>query len=307
MIVTIAPTGKQLAIVGSTGMSTLISGVLPDLATHISNSIALYISGSVNGPGDIPAQLYYPSRSYSPLSFTKNPQLAFQPVVGSWSCIPVASSINGDPVSHSAQLGCLVAPDIIIEANHAFGTGIYYFVDTSGTLVTSSYSQSVAIGSSYQGDLLVTQLTPPLTASVVPALVMDKTAYSGSLVKIQSGSIASNKILSVYSNQYKQLFVGRIAQMDFRTTITGSQNPSESVLFNWYEPIVGGDSGSPFGVIVNGKFVVLGTWYGSDFTGSSTGPSAGNHISAINSTITNFGSTSSLSPVNLSGFRNYTQ
>lgn len=212
-----------------------------------------------------------------------------------WSCIPVYGS------SGTQFNGILVAPDIIIQANHASTNGNIYFVDFNNNVYSSSISSSQNISST---DIQVVKLNVPVSQNIIPAKVLPLVSYSGSLVNITQSVIDSRYAPAIFTNQDRELKIGMIGQLNLSTNIYKSLN---GILESWYSPVISGDSGAPVFVIIENQPVVLCTWYQSDFSQFSFGPSISNYINQINTAISNLGSTSSLAIVNLSDYYQYNQ
>lgn len=211
------------------------------------------------------------------------------------TCIPACSGVN------SLFDGVLVTNDIIIQAYHAASTNTIYFVDNDNIIVTSSISQSLRVGST---DILVSRLNPPIPSNITPAKILSSSSYSGSYVYFPSTVIAGRTIPVVFTNQSKSLNIGVVNTFYPNARILKSTHPE---LLTWYSPVIGGDSGAPFFLLINNQLVVLGTWYASNLTNLSIAPAISHYATQINSTIALLGSTSSLLEMDLSSYTQYNQ
>ncbi|MEN9841224.1 MAG: hypothetical protein RL376_1024, partial [Verrucomicrobiota bacterium] len=71
---------------------------------------------------------------------------------------------------------------------------------------------------------------------------------------------------------------------------------------SFYEEKIGGDSGNPAFLIINGQLVLLTCW---TYGGGGSGTSVHNQKAAINTLMTTLGGGYQLTPVDLSAFPSY--
>lgn len=209
------------------------------------------------------------------------------------TCIP---AITGNETTFD---GVLIAPDILLQANHAHTNGMTYFVNRNNQTFSSSIVSGSQVGTT---DIWISRLNPPLTSSIRPAKILPSSSFYGNNRQILDEHLDNRTIPSVFTNQYKEMFIGSIFRLSGSVFIV---KPTANNLIPWYSPIIGGDSGASFFMLINDELVVLGTWFASNFSSLSTGPSVSSYESQINQVIASLGSTSSLSIVNLSKFLTY--
>jgi hypothetical protein len=204
--------------------------------------------------------------------------------------------------------GVLVAPDIVICANHvALSPGqIIGFVDKNNNFVSATVltgSQITGSQTYMTSDVYVARLTSPITGTIVPATVMPYAEFiSGS--KITSQAINSYLLPVVYSTQYRFLGIGTMGPFSNDSLVVYAPQITSS-LYPWYTAIVRGDSGSPYFFIVNNSVVALGTWYTSNFLNTSGGPSIAYYQNSVNTMIKSLGSSYHLTTCSLSSFPTY--
>ncbi len=225
--------------------------------------------------------------------------------------IPVYSSS-----SHTSFNGVLVAPDILIQANHAHSSGTMYFVANDNTTISRTVVGGTRIGDT---DIWVSRLNSPLPSSITPAKVLKNGSLGifalgtyQSLVsegdKITSNAISKGTLPAVFSNQFRSLKIGSVNALYNLFTIVyvpgGDQThqlPTSSLRYlPWYSEPISGDSGSPGFMIVNGQLVALGTWYTSIALSDILA-----NITAINAGISSLGSGYSLTQIDLSAYPTY--
>lgn len=225
-----------------------------------------------------------------------------------WSCIPASS--NANPL-FDYQNGVLVTPDILIQANHAHTEGIHWFVDNSGNELT----RTVVASTNPIDDVFVARLDSPLPDSISPAQILPTSAYTGDSVKIRPSALSPLVLTDDYSHlivpcfftrKDKQIRIGVVD--NFGWGLYGDvsiRRPPTNPLKLWYSAVTGGDSASPFFLIINNRPIALSTWHTSDSIQFSSGPFITFYKDQINAAITSLGSTTSLSVVDLSGFTSY--
>jgi len=261
----------------------------------LAGAIFSRVTGAISGLTPSPENYnLYSSRDDASKIYERNTALWLSGVTN-LSCIPVYCSSTGPSFN-----GVLVAPDILIQANHAHGSGTIYFVSDSNIVYSRSVLNGTQIGST---DLFITRLSSPLPNAIVPAKVLPVSAYSGSPRNILMDSVFAQHVLSVYTNQFATL---RVGEVDVLSVDFGVHKPADPSLAQWYSPLIGGDSGSPAFVVVDNELVATATWFKSDQSTFSDGPPISDYISDINAAITALGSAYSLTVKDLSAYPTYT-
>lgn len=210
------------------------------------------------------------------------------------TCRPVFSnSVNGNMIG----LGALVAPDILLQANHSsiyVGTTVYFVTSGNTTISRTIISNTNVPGT----DIAVLRLSSDLPGTITPCKVFSSTAFNNS---ISTTSIAYTDIPVIFTNQFRTLRIGKLGNNPYSGGILTIIRPTISInYYNWYSEPIGGDSGAPAFAIVNNQAVLLGNWWGD-----TTMSNISNYISQINAKITASGSSYSLTTVDLSGFTTF--
>ncbi len=283
----------SLQITGSLGFASkatssfTVTNPSPNLATSVSASMIGRIQGLTPNTGTY--NLYSVSNDAS-RSYTRNSSLWASDV--DWSCIPV----------NEGGGGVLVTPDILIQANHSHYAGNIYFVDSNNVTYSGSIISGVNIPNT---DIFVAKLSSSIHRNIKPAQILPTSSFSGSNgnVNITTSDVNNRSLMSAFTNQFRTLKIGLVYTLLFGDAgVITAQTPP---LSNWYSAVIGGDSGSPFFIIIDGKPIVLGVWYESDLSSLSLAPFISSYITDINTAIISLGSTSSLSTINLNGYQTY--
>jgi hypothetical protein len=212
------------------------------------------------------------------------------------TAIPAANSING-------CRGILVAADILISAGHC-GTPdgtTYYFVTNGNVTVTRTQLSHANVGPFLFGhqEILVTRLSSDLPGTITPAKVF---VQNVSPTKISQAAMEYGFVPGIYANRNRNLHIGSLRFAGTGDSIIQFTVPQVSStthpFYNWYDPIVGGDSGNAVFTIVNGEVVAIGTW---SLLGGKGYPIS-YYYDSINTAITGLGGSHALTPVDVTGF-----
>ncbi|MBP6858771.1 MAG: hypothetical protein KBC33_02985 [Candidatus Pacebacteria bacterium] len=207
------------------------------------------------------------------------------------TCIPVLSGA----ISSAQTMGVLVAPDIMIQANHSHPSGTMYFVKADNTTVSRSIVSGTTIPNT---DIYVAKLDSPVPAGINPCKVFPPTVFTN-YISTTSAVYAQPPVF--FTNQHRMIRVGTINQL-----IMAYGSKLISIVrgvgdyYNWYTIPCCGDSGSPAFTVINGEPVILGVWYSAYSV-----PSISDYTSEINAAITSLGSAYSLTSIDLSSFSSF--
>lgn len=80
--------------------------------------------------------------------------------------------------------------------------------------------------------------------------------------------------------------------------------PTDANRLQYYEEVIGGDSGNPVFTIINNEAVLLGGWY-MKWTNAGVATLLPNYISDINSTIAALSSGYKITEADLSSYKTY--
>jgi hypothetical protein len=253
---------------------------------NMKDEVDARLSGQTPSPA---SYKFYSAINDTTHSYTRNTNLFASDI--DFTCVPALSGA----ISSAQTMGVLVAPDIMIQANHSHPSGTMYFVKNDNTTV----SRSIISGMNIVGtDIWVAKLDSAVPAGINPCKVFSTTAFTNN---ISTTSLSYFKPPVIFTNQNRILRVGKIS---YGTNAPFSQSINivrDTANYNdWYSQPCCGDSGSPVFAIVDGEAVVLGVWY----TAFSV-PNLSGYISQINAAAATLGSSNTLSTVDLSSFHTF--
>ena len=111
----------------------------------------------------------------------------------------------------------------------------------------------------------------------------------------------------LYSDQERKALIGEnglinITYGSTNTLINISKNPDRA---QYFEPVIGGDSGNIVSTIINNELVLIGAWYMTFGAMSGLGTNIPSYLTEVNNTITSLSSGYKVNEVDLSGFKMY--
>jgi hypothetical protein len=111
----------------------------------------------------------------------------------------------------------------------------------------------------------------------------------------------------LYSDQERKALIGEngsinITYASTNTLINISKNPDRA---QYFEPVIGGDSGNIVSTIINNELVLIGAWYMTFGAMSGLGTNIPSYLTEVNNTITSLSSGYKVNEVDLSGFKMY--
>ena len=108
---------------------------------------------------------------------------------------------------------------------------------------------------------------------------------------------SSLKVCSVLPANYLKYFGGAI-----NFPLLYSKNPDRA---QYFEPVIGGDSGNIVSTIINNELVLIGAWYMTFGAMSGLGTNIPSYLTEVNNTISSLSSGYKVNEVDLSGFKMY--
>ena len=111
----------------------------------------------------------------------------------------------------------------------------------------------------------------------------------------------------LYSDQERKALIGENGSINItygstNTLINISKNPDRA---QYFEPVIGGDSGNIVSTIINNELVLIGAWYMTFGAMSGLGTNIPSYLTEVNNTITSLSSGYKVNEVDLSGFKVY--
>jgi hypothetical protein len=111
----------------------------------------------------------------------------------------------------------------------------------------------------------------------------------------------------LYSDQERKALIGEHGLIN---TSSGSTNTllnisKDANRAQYFEPLIGGDSGNIVSTIINNELILIGGWYMTLGTMAGLATSIPSYINEVNNTITSLSSGYKVNEVDLSGFKMY--
>lgn len=201
--------------------------------------------------------------------------------------------------AYSANRNCVaISPRHVYAVEHAGVSGAtLHFVTADNQTITRTVTSVQNIGPSngsddYATDIQIAKLDSDLPASITPVKVLPANLAA----KIPG---VGHGIPALCTDAERKAHVHDLYDIDgfirFRV-------PTDATRQGLYEAIIGGDSGSPNFLLINGSPVLICSW---TFGGAGSGAAPHLYLDAINAGMTTLGGGYSVSTVDLSGFPSY--
>ena len=204
------------------------------------------------------------------------------------SCI-ITGAANG------WQQGALIAPRFAVVASHVGVDTSYTCRDNSGNAVTRTVTGSTSLG----GDLTLVCFASNFTG-ITPAKILPSSF---------GNKYKPNQTLrqGVPVMKWKRMGAAWKVGIGVGDSSTGLSFTRPTELVSWYMEWEGGDSGSPYGTVINGNFVFLGNAWTGPGTNDDGGSFLASNISGLTAAMDALvaSTSSTLSYADLSGFNTY--
>lgn len=198
------------------------------------------------------------------------------------------------------RAGVLVAPDIVLVAGHyPLSTGgTIRFVDSAGNVITRTISATETLGNAAQftwPDIQVCRLNADVTecslAKILPDDWADYLPNGGAGIPVWTTDQEEKALVR------DVLEIGHVLGENY---FVYTQAPTNTKRLEFYETLIGGDSGSQAFMVVGGELVLL-----TLFSGPNYGSCIVSHRAEIEAAMATLGSPYTLTPVDLTSFNSY--
>ena len=278
-----------VSVVGSTSTSYFKEYVSGSLAKNCSDNIDNAISGKTPST----AKPIFSTQNHSTATYTRNTNCW----AGIWDLTPISP---WNSTGSYQRAGTLISPrHIIFAAHYQISAGATVrFVDASNNVVTRTMTNKLTHPSysPHYPDITVGILDSDVPAGIGFAKILPQNwaTYLPSLSSTYSlpALVLDQEEKALISGLYS---LGAGAYAGFKT-------PIDSTRLGFFESIIGGDSGNPSFLIINGTLVLLTVW---TFGGPGSGTNILSEKTAINTMMSTLGGGYSLTEVSLSGFNTY--
>ena len=111
----------------------------------------------------------------------------------------------------------------------------------------------------------------------------------------------------LYSDQERKALIGEngLINITYGSTNTLINMSKDANRAQYFEPVIGGDSGNIVSTIINNEVVLIGAWYMTFGAMAGLGTNIPSYITEVNNTITSLSSGYKVNEVDLSGFKMY--
>lgn len=275
--------------VGTTGI-VFSSYANNSLAKHTSDAIDNRIAGKTASI----AKSVYTTQNHSTSTYVRN--------IGCWaSDLDLTSISPWNSTENNTRAGTLISRrHILFAAHYQINNGATIrFVDNNNNVITRTMINKLTHPSytPYYPDITIGVLDSDVPNSISFAKILP-TNWANYLPNL---SVPYRVPALVLDQEEKAL----ISELSILNTTAGFNSPdTNSARYAFFENLIGGDSGNPAFLIINGELVIITVWtYGS----AGVGTSIIYHKDAINTMMASLspGLGYSLTEVSLSGFNFY--
>mgnify|MGYP000994941326 CR=1 FL=1 len=278
---------------GEGSVDTLLGYAAGSLRRHVVEDVATRLDGTTPAA----ALRLFATRDHTAASYVRNAAVWTPPSLATMVAVWNSTS-NG-----AQRAGTLISPRHVIFARHyqiAEGATLR-FVTGDDVVVTRTMTAkaSLPIVAGYYPDITVGVLDSDVPAGIAFAKVLP-----GDWEDYMPSPGPTRRIPALTLDQEAKALVSDLVHVADSTEhpFATFARPLDPALVQWYEDKVGGDSGQPAFLIINGEPVLLTVW---TFGGGGSGTSIVRNKDAINALMTSLGGGYQLTEVDLSGFNSY--
>ena len=196
--------------------------------------------------------------------------------------------------------GTLITRKHVLFANHVpYSTSPFmiFFINNNNVSLVYNVIKTKRVGNT---DILIGELDKEVDASlkVYSVLPSNYTKYF---------DVNKNNFPILYSDQERKALIGEFGGINnsygsTNTIINLSKDPNRA---QYFEPLIGGDSGNIVSTIINNEVVLIGAWYMTLGSTAGVGTSIPNYITEINDVITSMSTGYKLKEADLSAFKTF--
>lgn len=280
-------------------MDKLVGYSTNTLARHVSYNIDSNIGGDLSSYGESnntpnsKGISIFSSQNHVSGIYVRNPDAWCSPFVEQLTCISPYNTTGSN-----TRAGTAISPQHIIFAKHfeiSSGARIRFISSDNSVIEKTMVSKlpisnaDITIGlldSDLPSSISHAKILPPNWRDFLPSMSSSKTVPCLSLDQEERALINELYLLS----DRNVLF--------FNSPVTINYTRRK----DFFENLIGGDSGNPSFLIINGEFVILSVWTSG---GGGSGACISSYINEINDAMLSLNNGHQLSTVDLSGFTNF--
>ena len=195
--------------------------------------------------------------------------------------------------------GTLITKKHVLLANHvpySQSPFMIFFVNNNNVSLVYNVIKTKRVANT---DILIGELDREVDSSLKIYNVLP-----GNYLKY-FGSVTNFPLL--YSDQERKALIGEngLLNTTFGSTNTLINISKDANRAQYFEALIGGDSGNIVSTIINNEIVVIGAWYMTFGTSAGLATNIPSYISEVNNTISSLTSGYKVNEVDLSGFKMY--
>jgi len=195
--------------------------------------------------------------------------------------------------------GTLITKRHILLANHvpySQSPFMIFFINNNNVSLVYNVMKTKRVANT---DILIGELDKEVDSSlkVYNVLPANYLKYFGNAINFPL----------LYSDQERKALIGEngLINTTFGSTNTLINIPKDSNRAEYFEALIGGDSGNIVSTIINNEIVVIGAWYMTFGTSAGLATNIPNYINEVNNTISSLTNGYKINEVDLSGFKMY--
>lgn len=195
--------------------------------------------------------------------------------------------------------GTLITKKHVLLANHVPYSNspfMMFFVNNNNTSLVYNVIKTKRVANT---DILIGELDKEVDASLKVYSVLPSN-YLKYFDKVNNFPI-------LYSDQERKALIGEngLINTSYGSTNTLLNISKDSNRAQYFEPLIGGDSGNIVSTIINNEVVLIGGWYMTLGTMAGLATNIPSYISEVNNTIASLSSGYKVNEVDLSMFKTY--
>ena len=195
--------------------------------------------------------------------------------------------------------GTLITKKHVLLSNHVPYSNspfMIFFVNNNNVSLVYNVMKTKRVANT---DILIGELDKEVDSSLKVCSVLP-----ANYLKYFGGAI---NFPLLYSDQERKALIGENGSINItygstNTLINISKNPDRA---QYFEPVIGGDSGNIVSTIINNEIVVIGGWYLTFGAMAGLATNIPSYLTEVNNTITSLSSRYKVNEVDLSGFKMY--
>ena len=195
--------------------------------------------------------------------------------------------------------GTLITKKHVLLSNHVPYSNspfMIFFVNNNNVSLVYNVMKTKRVANT---DILIGELDKEVDSSLKVCSVLP-----ANYLKYFDGAI---NFPLLYSDQERKALIGENGSINItygstNTLINISKNPDRA---QYFEPVIGGDSGNIVSTIINNELVLIGAWYMTFGAMAGLGTNIPSYLTEVNNTITSLSSGYKVNEVDLSGFKMY--